>query len=152
MAGDILTLQAPPADYRIPWGPGELQFGDLRLPPGPGPHPAVIVIHGGYWRAAYDLLYAGHMSAALTRRFNKIQLPVPADIDTEVQIVRKRVQEIGTGLRLPGRSVPENDQRQIQAADRLGFEGRSAALWRNPHRPVARLDRKCRDCAARAQP
>lgn len=68
MARDILTLQAPPADYRIPWGPGEFQFGDLRLPPGPGPHPAVIIIHGGYWRSAFDLLYAGHMAAALTRR------------------------------------------------------------------------------------
>ena len=28
----------------------------------------VVVIHGGYWLAQYDLAYAGHMSAALTRR------------------------------------------------------------------------------------
>ena len=33
--------------------------------------------------------------AALTRRFNKVVLPIPGDIDTEVAIVRKRVQEVG---------------------------------------------------------
>lgn len=64
---DILTLPPPPADHRIAYGTDPNQFGDLRLPAGPGPHPVVIVIHGGYWRAAYDLAYAGHMAAAITR-------------------------------------------------------------------------------------
>src|SRR5260370_12146390 len=41
------------------------------------------------------------MSAALTRPFNKVVLPVPADIDTDVQIVRKRVAESGGGLQRP---------------------------------------------------
>jgi MoxR-like ATPase len=53
------------------------------------------------------------MSAALTRRFNKVQLPVPTDIDTEVQIVRKRVAEIGTGLRLPAPPPAEEAVRKI---------------------------------------
>lgn len=30
-------------------------FADLRLPPGVGPHPTAIVIHGGFWRAHYGL-------------------------------------------------------------------------------------------------
>ncbi|MGI8695788.1 MAG: alpha/beta fold hydrolase [Mycobacteriales bacterium] len=29
------------------------QVGDLHLPAGPGPHPVTVVIHGGFWRAAY---------------------------------------------------------------------------------------------------
>lgn len=66
MGRDVLTLAAPPADFRIPYGAGEFQFGDLRLPKTAGPHPVVVVIHGGFWRAAYDLLYAGNMAAALT--------------------------------------------------------------------------------------
>jgi MoxR-like ATPase len=41
------------------------------------------------------------MSAALTRRFNKVVLPLPSDVDTEVAIVQKRVAEIGAGLKLP---------------------------------------------------
>ena len=53
------------------------------------------------------------MSAALTRRFNKVMLPVPADIETEVKIVRKRVEEIGTGLRLPAPPPAEEAVRKI---------------------------------------
>jgi arylformamidase len=46
---DIDTLSAKPATARIAYGPDSLQFGDLRLPDTPGPHPVVIVIHGGCW-------------------------------------------------------------------------------------------------------
>lgn len=31
------------------YGKEPAQVGELRLPPGPGPHPVVIVIHGGCW-------------------------------------------------------------------------------------------------------
>ena len=40
------------------------------------------------------------MSAALKRRFNIIVLPSPADLETEVEIVRKRVDELSSGLDL----------------------------------------------------
>lgn len=63
----ILDLTPPPADVRLAYGRGVSQFGDLRMPRGKGPHPAVIYIHGGYWRAAYDLTHAGHICAALTK-------------------------------------------------------------------------------------
>ena len=53
------------------------------------------------------------MSAALTRRFNKVELPVPSDIDTEVAIVRKRVAEIGVGLALPAPPPTEEAVRKI---------------------------------------
>ena len=53
------------------------------------------------------------MSAALTRRFNKVVLPLPSDIDTEVSIVRKRVAEIGTSLRLPAPPPAEEAVRKI---------------------------------------
>lgn len=63
---DILQLSAPPADARLAYGSNELQFGDLRLPKGEGRHPVVIVIHGGFWRAAYSLDHIGHLCAALS--------------------------------------------------------------------------------------
>ncbi|HEY8461609.1 MAG TPA: alpha/beta hydrolase [Blastocatellia bacterium] len=53
------------ADHRISYGSNELQFGELRLPKGPGPHPVAVVIHGGCWMAQYGLSYMGHLSAAL---------------------------------------------------------------------------------------
>jgi acetyl esterase/lipase len=62
---DILTRPTPPADHRISYGPNEFQFGELRLPKGPGPHPVAIVIHGGCWMSEYGLSYMGHLSAAL---------------------------------------------------------------------------------------
>ena len=64
---EILDMPPPPADVRLHYGPDPLQFGDLRVPAGAGPHPAAIVIHGGFWRAKYDLEHAGHLCAALTR-------------------------------------------------------------------------------------
>ncbi|WP_337101332.1 ATP-binding protein [Paenibacillus sp. YIM B09110] len=45
------------------------------------------------------------MSAALKRRFNIIVLPAPADLDTEIDIVRKRVSEIAANYRL-GDALP----------------------------------------------
>lgn len=66
MGEDILALPPPTADTRIAYGPDSHQFGDLRLPGGRGPHPVVIVIHGGFWRARYDLEHIGHVCAALT--------------------------------------------------------------------------------------
>jgi acetyl esterase/lipase len=65
MPRDILELPAPPADRRLTYGPGALHFGDLRLPAGDGPHPAVVYIHGGFWRAKYGLDHAGHFCEAL---------------------------------------------------------------------------------------
>ncbi len=62
----ILDLAPPRADARLPYGSDPLQFGDLRLPPGVGPHPVALVIHGGFWRARYSLEHIGHLCAALT--------------------------------------------------------------------------------------
>ena len=64
---DILSQSPPPADARISYGSDPNQFGDLRVPNGRGPHPLALVIHGGFWRAKYDLGHAGHMCAALAR-------------------------------------------------------------------------------------
>jgi acetyl esterase/lipase len=62
---DIAGLPRPPADQRISYGADPLQFGELRLPPGAGPHPVAVVIHGGCWRSAFDLEHVASASAAL---------------------------------------------------------------------------------------
>ena len=66
MGDDILSLPAPKADARMAYGSDQNQFVDLRIPQSKGPHPLAICIHGGYWRARYDLEYLGHLCAALT--------------------------------------------------------------------------------------
>jgi acetyl esterase/lipase len=67
-ADDILTLPPPPADARLPYGSDPNQFGELRVPKTGGPFPVVVNIHGGYWRAKYDLKHAGHLCAGLTAK------------------------------------------------------------------------------------
>jgi acetyl esterase/lipase len=52
---------------RLHYGQAPEQFCDLYLPAGPGPHPLLIFIHGGYWRARYDLEHASPLCQALVR-------------------------------------------------------------------------------------
>src|SRR5712671_2188995 len=68
----VLTDLPPAADLRLRYGSDSNQFGELRLPrtglpKTKGPHPVVMMIHGGFWRARYDLVHAGHLCAALTK-------------------------------------------------------------------------------------
>lgn len=65
-SASILERPPPPPGQRIAYGPDPNQFGELRLPAGPGPHPVIIFIHGGFWKAKYDLTHAAHLCAALT--------------------------------------------------------------------------------------
>jgi len=67
MAQNILRI--PPAEpgKRLAYGSDPSQFGELRLPEGKAPHPVVLFIHGGYWRATYDLSHARHLCAAIAK-------------------------------------------------------------------------------------
>lgn len=46
---DIGKVPRPPADYTLPYGQDPNQIGELRLPSGPGPHPIIVLVHGGCW-------------------------------------------------------------------------------------------------------
>lgn len=62
---DLLALPRPVPDHRLAYGDGPLQFGELRLPPGDGPFPVAVLLHGGCWLAPYDLAHLSHLAAAL---------------------------------------------------------------------------------------
>lgn len=68
---DVLTRPAPPPDHVLRYGPGPDQVADVRLPPrlgvgAAGRAPAlVLLLHGGFWRAAYDRTHLGSLAAAL---------------------------------------------------------------------------------------
>lgn len=64
---ELDALDEPEPLARIAYGSDPLQFGDLRLPEGDGPHPVVVVVHGGCWRAQYEIDHIGAFSGALTR-------------------------------------------------------------------------------------
>jgi acetyl esterase/lipase len=69
MSEDVLSRPSPPYNLRLVYGSDPNQFIDVRLPANRGePHPLVINIHGGFWRAKYSLDHAGHLCAALTSK------------------------------------------------------------------------------------
>ncbi len=54
--GELQALSSQPPDWRIAYGSDSSQYGELRVPPGPGPHPVVVLVHGGCFKAAYATL------------------------------------------------------------------------------------------------
>jgi acetyl esterase/lipase len=53
------------ADFRLSYGTEADQFGDLYLPSGDGPHPVVILLHGGCWRNHFGLEPLGRVAEYL---------------------------------------------------------------------------------------
>jgi len=64
-AEDILSRPQPPPDERVAYDADPNQFLEVRLPHAKGPHSVLLNIHGGFWRAKYDLAHAGHLCESL---------------------------------------------------------------------------------------
>ena len=66
---DVDKLPSSPPTLTESYGSDANQVGDLRLPSGPGPHPVVIVIHGGCWTKGYATRQnTAALASALTAR------------------------------------------------------------------------------------
>jgi len=61
----VAAMTSRPPDHTIPYGPAPQQFGHLRLPKGPGPHPVVMFVHGGCYLTEYSIAHAGALEQAL---------------------------------------------------------------------------------------
>ena len=63
---ELSSLPTQPPDQRISYGTESSQYGELRVPTGPGPHPVVVLVHGGCFKAAYaQASYFGQVGDAL---------------------------------------------------------------------------------------
>ncbi len=63
----LLEQAAWPATT-VAYGEGRDQVADLRLPAGDGPHPVVVLIHGGAWRVAWERDLMDALGVDLARR------------------------------------------------------------------------------------
>lgn len=54
--------------YVVSYGNHPSQFGELRMPDDLGPSPVIVVIHGGFWQAKYDLYENDPICDDLTAR------------------------------------------------------------------------------------
>jgi acetyl esterase/lipase len=62
----ILSLPSPPPDATLAYGPGDESVADVRYgAEGAAKRPLVVLIHGGFWRPAYDRKHIGPLAAAL---------------------------------------------------------------------------------------
>jgi acetyl esterase/lipase len=64
---ELLQQPTPMANDRIAYGKDPLQFGELRLPDGPGPFPVAMLVHGGCWSAKLGKLPEAVTSFELLR-------------------------------------------------------------------------------------
>lgn len=79
---EILTRPAPSPDHVISYGPGPEQVADLWLPAqsgsrpgGPGGATLTVLLHGGFWKAAFDRMHARPMAAALAAEGYAVCVP-----------------------------------------------------------------------------
>ena len=48
---DLLERPRPQPTATVAYGPAALQVADVWVPDGPGPHPVVLMVHGGCWQS-----------------------------------------------------------------------------------------------------
>jgi MoxR-like ATPase len=65
------------------------------------------------------------LSSALKRRFNTVVLPVPGSMDDEVEIVQRRVQQLGRSLQLPVEKPAIEEIRRVVTIFRELREGKT---------------------------
>ncbi len=61
---EVLTRPSPPPDLTLTYGPLPDHVIDVRLP-SRVPAPVVVILHGGFWRAAYDRTHLGPLASTL---------------------------------------------------------------------------------------
>jgi acetyl esterase/lipase len=62
---ELTAASARAADHRETYGAAPQQFGELWLPRERSSVPVVVLLHGGCWRAEYDLTHAAPTASAL---------------------------------------------------------------------------------------
>jgi acetyl esterase/lipase len=71
---EVLTRPAPPPDLTLTYGPHPCHVIDVRLPPS-SPGPLVVMLHGGFWRSAYDRTHTGPLTSALAAAGYVVAIP-----------------------------------------------------------------------------
>jgi acetyl esterase/lipase len=97
----VLSREASEPDAVVSWGPGSRDIADVRL--GSPARPLLIMIHGGFWRPAYDRLHVRPFTEALSDAGYTVAAPeyrrVPGDPDATCSDVRVALHLLPTELR-----------------------------------------------------
>jgi acetyl esterase/lipase len=128
----VLVRASSPPDAVVPWGPGDDDVADVRL--GADDRPLLVVLHGGFWRPAYDRAHLGPMTEALNAAGWTVAAPeyrrIPGDPDATAEDVRVALRVLPVELR--GR----HDGRVVVLGHSAGGH---LALWAASAAPAAGL-------------
>jgi acetyl esterase/lipase len=92
----VLERPAPAPDAVIAYSDGPEQIADVRYGNGnASERPLLIVLHGGYWRPAYDRVHTGPMTEALAAHGWTVAAPeyrrIPGNPDAMLEDIRRAV-------------------------------------------------------------
>ena len=132
MTEDVLTRPAPEPDVVVSWGPGPEDVAEVQL--GGDDRPLVLLIHGGFWRPAYDRTHLRAMAHALAAEgWSAAAIEyrrIPGDPDATLADVRVALRVVPVELR--GR----HDGRVVVVGHSAGGH---LALWAASVAPAAGL-------------
>lgn len=132
MTEDVLTRPAPEPDVVVSWGPGPDDVAEVQL--GGDDRPLVLLVHGGFWRPAYDRRHLRAMSHALAAEgWTAAAIEyrrIPGDPDASLNDVRVALRVVPVELR--GR----HDGRVVVVGHSAGGH---LALWAASVAPAAGL-------------
>ncbi len=119
--------QSPPT--RLEYGYHDEAHGDLRVPVGNGPFPAVMLLHGGFWRHQWTFDTVGGPAVDLWRRgfvtyaveYRRVgagggATTTPADIEEALDVLRRHPRVDAERIAIVGHSA--GGQLAVQAASR----------------------------------
>jgi acetyl esterase/lipase len=128
----VLSRPGPEPDVVVSWGPGPLDVAEVQL--GGDDRPLVVVVHGGFWRPAYDGQHLRAMIHGLAAEGFTAVAPeyrrTPGDPDATLQDVRVALRVLPVELR--GR----HDGRVVVVGHSAGGH---LALWAASVAPAAGL-------------
>lgn len=109
----MLTRDADRPDAVVRYADHAEGVLDVHLPPGPGPHPLVLLVHGGFWKQEYDRLHNRPLARALVTEGYVVAAPEyrrvgqdgtggwPAtgeDLDTVARLVHELLAGLGVAI------------------------------------------------------
>jgi acetyl esterase/lipase len=106
----VLTRPASAPDAVVAYGPAEEQVADVRFGrDSPPDRPVVVVVHGGFWRPAFDRVHLRPMTGALAAAGWTTVTPeyrrVPGRPDLAVEDVHDAVRSVAGSPEFTGRRV-----------------------------------------------